>query len=80
MQRIEQLEGAQLQLREANLANTKCLNQRHAEEIAQMQHSLREAGDHRHADAEKHRKVLHGLQCQVDKLGSENTKLQTERM
>lgn len=69
-----------VKLRDNLLESTRNLNQKHAEEIAQLQDSLRKAAEQRQHDSERNRKTISALQQQVDKLIAEKGAIQSEKL
>lgn len=80
LRRIEQLDEECLKLRESLLETTRNLNNKHSEEMLQLQESVRKMADQRQLDNERHRKGVQALQGQIDKLITEKANLQADKV
>ncbi|XP_037819451.1 spindle assembly abnormal protein 6 homolog [Lucilia sericata] len=80
IRRIDQLDAECLKLRENLMESTRSINQKHAEELMQLQESLRKTGEQRQQDSERNRKTINALQQQIDKLVSEKSAIQSEKV
>lgn len=80
IRRVSQLDAECLKLRENLLENTRNLNQKHAEELNHLQESLRKTAEQRQQDSERNRKTMNVLQQQIDKLVSEKSDIQSEKV
>ncbi|XP_023293177.2 spindle assembly abnormal protein 6 homolog [Lucilia cuprina] len=80
IRRVDQLDAECLKLRENLVESTRNLNQKHAEELIQLQESLRKTAEQRQQDSERNRKTINALQLQIDKLVSEKSAIQSEKV
>ncbi|KAM7363938.1 spindle assembly abnormal 6 [Cochliomyia hominivorax] len=80
IRRIDQLDAECIKLRENLLETTRNLNQKHAEEVIQMQETLRKTAEQRQQDSERNRKTMNTLQQQIDKLIAEKSAIQSEKV
>lgn len=80
VRRIDQLDAECIKLRENLLETTRNLNQKHAEELIQLQESLRKSAEQRQQDSERNRKTINSLQQQIDKLIAEKSAIQSEKV
>lgn len=62
------------------MESTRNLNQKHSEELMQLQESLRKAAEQRQHDSERNRKTMNALQQQIDKLVNEKSAIQNEKL
>lgn len=80
LRRIEQLEGECLKLRESLHETTCNLNKAHSEEVLQLQENIRKLSEQRQLDNERHRKGVQALQGQIDKMITEKSSLQADKV
>ncbi|XP_065366567.1 spindle assembly abnormal protein 6 homolog [Calliphora vicina] len=80
IRRIDQLDAECTKLRENLMETSRNLNQKHAEELIQLQESLRKAAEQRQLDSERNRKTMNALQQQIDKLVSEKSAIQSDKV
>ncbi|XP_073819075.1 spindle assembly abnormal protein 6 homolog isoform X2 [Musca autumnalis] len=79
-QKIEIMEEECKKLRENIFETARNTNQKHAEEIHQLQEKLRTCSELRQQDNEKSRNALLSLQKQMDKIVLEKQSIQNERL